>query len=88
MMKLTNIFSKYYRCHELGHAWGLPHTDETFGNKGRIRWYCLLFFESKDDRSSHNSSVTNSAFVDLGNCMDYTRKFSHLILFTLTRHGD
>uniref|UniRef100_A0A7S3P3W1 Uncharacterized protein n=1 Tax=Amphora coffeiformis TaxID=265554 RepID=A0A7S3P3W1_9STRA len=24
---------QYTMCHELGHAWGLPHTDETFGNK-------------------------------------------------------
>ena len=23
---------QYTMCHELGHAWGLPHTDETFGN--------------------------------------------------------
>ena len=25
---------QYTVCHELGHAWGLPHTDEIFGNKG------------------------------------------------------
>ena len=25
---------QYTMCHELGHAWGLPHTDESFGNRG------------------------------------------------------
>ena len=28
----TARYCYYHRCHELGHAWGLPHRDEIVGN--------------------------------------------------------
>ena len=35
MLIVLTMYTFINRCHELGHGWGLPHTDENYWNRDR-----------------------------------------------------
>lgn len=35
----SDEWKQYTMCHEIGHGWGLPHTDEEFWNRDLGNWY-------------------------------------------------
>jgi hypothetical protein len=50
---------QYTMCHELGHAWGLPHTDEIFGNADLGN--CMDYTHNEDENKRPDS--TNYEFL-------------------------
>jgi hypothetical protein len=43
----TDEWKQYTMCHELGHGFGLPHTDIAFWNRDLGNWYVVLLHEKE-----------------------------------------